>query len=149
MSASATDPFFTALLAELRTDEGCKLKAYLDTRGVWTIGYGQTGPDIHQGVVWAQAHADAALPIGAMSRGLSLEAHAPWISKLDDVRRRVLWNMAYQMGVANVLDFHHALAAIQAGDYVAGARMMLESDWARAQTPARAKRLADHMASGT
>lgn len=27
----------------------------------WTIGWGHTGPGVHQGLVWTQAHADAAL----------------------------------------------------------------------------------------
>ena len=42
--------------------EGCKLKAYPDpgTGGApWTIGWGTTGPDIHQGLIWTQAQADA------------------------------------------------------------------------------------------
>lgn len=31
--------------------EGCKLKAYWDVTGkVWTIGFGHTGPDVHQGL---------------------------------------------------------------------------------------------------
>ena len=41
--------------------EGCKLSAYLDIGGVPTIGYGATGPDIHLGLVWTQAQADARL----------------------------------------------------------------------------------------
>lgn len=41
--------------------EGCKLVAYKDATGVWTIGYGHTGIDVHEGLVWTQAEADAAL----------------------------------------------------------------------------------------
>jgi lysozyme len=41
--------------------EGCKLEAYQDQRGVWTIGFGQTGPNIKQGLTWTQAQADQAL----------------------------------------------------------------------------------------
>jgi len=29
-------------LSFIKNEEGCKLKAYLDTSGVWTIGYGNT-----------------------------------------------------------------------------------------------------------
>ena len=32
--------------------EGCRLKAYLCPAGVWTIGWGSTGPGIVKGVVW-------------------------------------------------------------------------------------------------
>lgn len=41
--------------------EGCKLTAYQDTRGRWTIGYGHTGPEVVEGLVWTQARAEAEL----------------------------------------------------------------------------------------
>lgn len=41
--------------------EGLRLTAYQDVGGVWTIGYGHTGPEVHAGLVWTQAQADAAL----------------------------------------------------------------------------------------
>lgn len=40
--------------------ESCKLKAYRDMVGVWTIGWGDTGPHVRSGLVWTQAQADAA-----------------------------------------------------------------------------------------
>lgn len=41
--------------------EGLRLKAYQDIVGVWTIGYGYTGPDIGPGVLWTREQADQAL----------------------------------------------------------------------------------------
>ena len=41
--------------------EGCRTKAYLCPAGVWTIGYGHTGPEVVQGLVWSQEQVDAAL----------------------------------------------------------------------------------------
>jgi lysozyme len=41
--------------------EGLRLEAYLDVAGVPTIGYGHTGPEVHLGLTWTQAEADAAL----------------------------------------------------------------------------------------
>lgn len=41
--------------------EGCKLKAYRCSAGVWTIGWGSTGPGIIEGVVWTQDQADSRL----------------------------------------------------------------------------------------
>jgi lysozyme len=41
--------------------ESCRLIAYTDSGGKWTIGWGYTGPDVHAGLVWTQAQADAAL----------------------------------------------------------------------------------------
>ena len=41
--------------------EGCKLTAYRCPANILTIGYGHTGPDVRDGLVWTQAQADAAL----------------------------------------------------------------------------------------
>jgi lysozyme len=41
--------------------EGCELEAYQDAVGIWTIGYGHTGSDIHKGLKITQAQADAIL----------------------------------------------------------------------------------------
>ncbi len=35
--------------------------AYQDIVGVWTIGYGDTGPDVGPGIVWTQEQCDSAL----------------------------------------------------------------------------------------
>ena len=37
--------------------EGCQLNAYQDVVGVWTIGYGHTGPDVSPGSTITQAKA--------------------------------------------------------------------------------------------
>lgn len=34
----------------LKLHEGMRLDAYMDSSGVWTIGYGHTGPDVHPGL---------------------------------------------------------------------------------------------------
>jgi lysozyme len=41
--------------------EGLRLEAYRDTRGIWTIGYGHTGPEVRQGSVWTESQANLAL----------------------------------------------------------------------------------------
>ena len=38
--------------------EGCPLTAYQDTRGIWTIGRGHTGPEVVPGLIWTQVQAD-------------------------------------------------------------------------------------------
>jgi lysozyme len=43
--------------------EGCKLKAYKCPADVWTIGYGHTGGDVHEGKVITQSEADALLAV--------------------------------------------------------------------------------------
>lgn len=36
--------------------EGCRTTAYRDIGGVLTIGYGHTGPEVKQGMVWTKEH---------------------------------------------------------------------------------------------
>jgi lysozyme len=46
----------------VKAREGCSLTAYWDAAGsVWTIGYGDTGPEVYEGVVWTQAQCDVSL----------------------------------------------------------------------------------------
>ena len=52
---SVTIPEFAATV--IASFEGCELKAYQDGGGVWTIGYGHTGPEIGSGHTITQAQA--------------------------------------------------------------------------------------------
>lgn len=42
----------------IKSFEGCRLQSYKDQGGVWTIGWGSTGPSIVEGLVWTQDQAD-------------------------------------------------------------------------------------------
>lgn len=48
-------------LALTKRYEGLRQKAYQDQGGVWTIGYGHTGPDVHAGRELAPIEAEALL----------------------------------------------------------------------------------------
>jgi len=48
-------------LALLKSFESCKLTSYQDLGGIWTIGWGHTGPEVVQGMVMTQDQADATL----------------------------------------------------------------------------------------
>jgi lysozyme len=48
-------------LAIIKRSEGLRLKTYLDTGGVPTIGWGHTGPDVKTGMTITEARADALL----------------------------------------------------------------------------------------
>ncbi len=41
--------------------EGCSLESYLCPAGVWTIGYGHTGPEVVKGMKYTQQQADMQL----------------------------------------------------------------------------------------
>ena len=66
-------------LALTESFESCRLTAYQDVRGIWTIGWGTTGPDIVEGLVWTQNQADTALvykmqlAVSAVNRLVTIE----------------------------------------------------------------------------
>ena len=43
--------------------ESCRLTAYQDIKGVLTIGWGHTGPEVVEGLVWTQNQADSQLVV--------------------------------------------------------------------------------------
>lgn len=57
-------------LALIKGEEGCRLTAYQDSRGIWTIGWGHTGPEVVAGLVWTQAQADAQLAADVAARAV-------------------------------------------------------------------------------
>ena len=132
--------------AQLRRDEGEKLSAYQDHLGYWTIGVGRL-IDARKGGGLTREESTYLLQNDIMSKTKELNSKLSWISTLDPVRRAVLVNMAFQMGVEGLLKFRNTLAMIKAGQYADAASGMLESLWAQ-QTPARAQRLSTQMRTG-
>lgn len=65
----------------------------------------------------------------------------------DGPRQRVVIEMAYQLGVAGLLEFRHMLHFVAAKDYEQAAQHILNSKLGRIDTPARAKDYAATMRS--
>lgn len=133
------------LIADLKRDEGCRLSAYEDTRGIWTIGYGHA--HVQKGTVWTPAQCDTALAEDVAATLAKLDARIPWWRTLNPARQDVLANMAFNMGIDGLLTFRDMLNAIRRLDYACAANAMLASKWA-AQVGARARRLAEMMRTG-
>lgn len=58
---------YTAALNIIKTFEGCRLMSYQDVVGIWTIGWGKSGPDIKQNMVITQVQADEFLEADLIS----------------------------------------------------------------------------------
>lgn len=151
-------PVTPQLIAELKRDEGLRLKAYPDplspraktgkgSGDPWTIGYGHTGPEVVEGLTWTDVQAEAALIADAEKHNAELLKACPWVVGLDPVRQRVVCNMAFNLGIRNLLGFKNTLAAMKRGDWDAAAGGMANSLWAR-QTKSRADRLVAMMRTG-
>jgi lysozyme len=141
----------TNLIDALKRDEGLRLTRYKDTRGFTTIYYGHNldANPLPDAVIQAANEATAAAVLAADVARIQLKLFRglPWIQQKPLVIQGVLFNMAFNMGVAGEETFHHMLADVQAGNYVQAAADMKASLW-YTQVGERAQRLTQQMATG-
>ena len=138
------------LIAQLKRDEGTgpidhegRFHPYKDSVGKLTIGYGR---NLDDGGI-SKDEACLLLNNDVIATASQLHAFLPWTDSLDEARRGVLINMAFNMGIYSLLKFKTTLALTEAGDYAGAAKQMLNSLWA-SQVGSRAHRLALQMESG-
>ena len=131
------------MIAQLRLHEGERLKPYRCTAGKLTIGVGRNLDD--RGITSDESAYLLSNDID--SHWTELIEHIPWVETLDDIRQRVMLDMAFNMGIFGLLTFRKTLGHIKEGNYALASSAMLESKWAR-QVGQRAKRLATMMKTG-
>ena len=135
------------ILDFIKRHEGLRLKTYKDTKGIWTVGYGHTGPNIVEGVVWTLEKAEAQLLVDVAQAQDHLARYLPFTQHLDPVRLNVLVDMTFNMGMAGVLKFKGMIAAITVQDWKKAAAEMLDSKWEK-DVGARAHEDAKMMETG-
>ena len=133
----------TDLEREVASDEGFMPIPYRCTSGKLSIGY---GTNIQDGITREEALLLMRHRLGKVIA--ALESRLPFWLKLTDERRRVMANMGFQLGDGGVVGFTRMLAPLARGAYEAAAREMLDSKWAKRDTPGRAGRLAERMRLG-
>jgi len=133
-------------LEQLKIDEGCRLTAYQDTVGVWTIGYGHTG-GVKKGDKITQKDADDFLLADTIQAAIDASSLPVNFDGLNAVRQAVLINMAFNLGKTRLLAFKRTLLAIAIRDYDNAALYMLQSKWSK-QVGNRSIRLAKMMKTG-
>jgi lysozyme len=136
----------TELVRQLKGDEGVVPHAYKCSKGFWTIGVGRL-IDKRKGGALRPEEITFLLQNDIDHRIDQLTRRLPWFQDLDDARKGVLLNMAFQLGVEGLLKFERTLTLIRDGKYENAAHAMLQSLWAT-QTPERAQRMAEQMRSG-
>jgi lysozyme len=133
----------TGILDQLLRDEGFRPEPYKDTRGFLTCGIGHNldaNPLPGEQYPMTIDRAKEILS-GDLSRIWNkLQGALPWVVSLPDAIAGVLKNMSFNMGANGLLQFHHMLAYVQAGNYAAAAQAMQQSAWFT-QVGDRAKRL--------
>jgi lysozyme len=110
--------------------EGCELTAYQDQVGVWTIGYGHTGPDVVAGLIITQDQAQALLAKDVGSAAACVNAVVT--VQLSQEEFDALVDFVFNLGagafrgstllrVLNTGDFASAAAQFDAWDRAGGA----------------------------
>ncbi|ELC3996127.1 lysozyme [Salmonella enterica] len=118
-------------LAALKREEGCKLTAYPDPRGVWTIGTGHTGKvdgvAVHKGMTITQDTADRLLrdDLSWVEHCIAERVTVP----LNQNQYDALCSLIFNIG-ANAFIGSSVRRYLNAGNYTAAADAFLK--WSRA-----------------
>lgn len=118
----------------VREFEGCKLAAYLCPAGVWTIGYGHTGPDVYEGQKITKLQAEKWLKqdLNKFSKGVfDACTQVPTQHQLD-----AMASFAFNVGVPG-LRTSSVMRAHNAGDSLAASRAF--GLWNKARNPKTGK----------
>jgi lysozyme len=123
--------------------EGKRYKPYTDTVGKLTIGIGRNLTDrgLSEDEVQLLFSNDVRIATEELERVF------PWTKNLDEVRKAVLIDMSFNMGITVLRQFKNTLGFVQRGEYKRAAFAMLQSKWAT-QVGNRAKRLSKMMETG-
>lgn len=103
--------------------EGCKLKAYQDGGGVWTIGFGHTGPDVYAGLA-VDSHAAGRLLVSDANRAakcITDNVRVPLLQHEFDA----LVSFTYNVGVG-AFSRSTLLKRLNGGDRYAAANELLK-----------------------
>lgn len=133
-----------ALIAD---EEGRIRHVYPDSRGLLTIGIGA----LVDPKILGAGLCDAAIDAQFMHDSAEARANAakfPHFAELNDVRQAVLISMCFQLGSAP-LHWPDFVAALEARAYGVAAGAGRDSEWWRTQTPKRAERAMQMLATGS
>ena len=165
--------FIEKVAAKIESEEARKYAIYLCTKGKKTVGVGFNLEDYPiPDVVMEFWRADNEQRILKLRRGARIDykfisdevidfwlkyiinklvnklVQHEWFNKLDENRRVVLVDMAFQMGTTGMLLFAGMINELRAGRWYAAAEECLDSKYAREDTPNRANRNAEILRSG-
>lgn len=127
----------------IKRHEGFRKYPYIDTTGHTSIGFGRNLDVI--GI--SETEADILLGNDIINATVELYKFLPIAQTIDDVRKAVLIEMSFNMGIEKMLQFKGMIAALKIKDYKLAAEDMLNSLWAK-QVHNRANDLAYAMETG-
>lgn len=149
------------LVKQLKRHEGFRSNYYLCTKKKTTIGYGRNvddnpfsqceldllGRSVFDEEPLTKEEAEILLLNDIQKVQFAIKPHLPW-SELNEARRAVCVNMAFNLGVAGFFGFKNMIAAMFAGNHEQVVFEMLDSKYARDDVPERANELAEQWLKG-
>ena len=152
-------PDFKALIERITENEGYRQSVYECSNGVPTVGIGQAlkdfdpTPELCKMIIdWqiekkliqiAKDHAQIDVATVVSKIHLSLSDKIEFYSELPPMIQGILIEQSYQMGIRGMMQFKKMLKAMKEKDWKEASSQMLDSKWARFDSPQRAERLAD------
>lgn len=118
------------LVTDVKKFEGYRSKAYLDTVGVWTIGFGETA-GVKKGDTITLEEATRRLTwrlAVAVEDARALLGYDEFNS-LNGPRQAIVANLAYNLGRSRLSKFVNTLDAIRKGEWERAAKQMRASKW--------------------
>jgi lysozyme len=128
-----------SLVEDIKKEEGYRSSVYLDTLQKPTIGYGflidtlELQEDICELILMRKLE----------KLIKSIKFNFKWFDDMPDKVQDVIINMCYQLGVSGVSKFKKTIQFMKNQQWDRASVEMLDSKWAREQTPQRAKRLSE------
>ena len=125
----------------LLTDEGLKLKPYLDSKGLWTLGIGrmigQTLNEmrITEHLAYVMLREDIGTAVRAAVSVFGKDRYNSWLSARRDAILSLLFNMGEGNEVRGFRSFAKMIAAIKSEDWEGAAMELADSKWARDVDP--------------
>jgi lysozyme len=115
------------LKKQIRDHEGFSSYAYQDSLGYLTIGIGRLiDKNKHGGISGDEAFYLLNNDLKTSINELSIYT---WFLNQDLVRQGVLVELHFNMGLPNLLEFHHMLDAFSNKDYPLAAQSLRDSKW--------------------
>ena len=130
-----------ALIDDIKKHEGFSPTVYQCTAGYDTIGYGQRIKYLKV----TQEQSEEWLKEELQNLKYILADKYNWFLPAPQEVKDIVMNMNYQLGVTAFSKFKKTIKYIKVKDYKSASTEMLDSKWARDDTPNRAKELSDRM----
>tara|TARA_R110002050_G_scaffold99199_1_gene205793 strand:- start:272 stop:676 length:405 start_codon:yes stop_codon:yes gene_type:complete len=130
-----------SLIDSIKKHEGFSPVVYKCTAGYDTIGYGKRIKYLkvteEQSLEWLEEDLEHLHYV--------LADKYDWFLPAEEEVKDIVVEMAYQLGVSAFSKFKKTIKLIKVKDYKSASIEMLDSKWARNDTPSRAKVLSDRM----